>query len=334
MRKKVLEINRLADAMAALSDEQLQAKTAEFRERHGKGATLDELLVEAFAVVREASTRVMKMRHFDVQLMGGMALHQGAIAEMGTGEGKTLVATLPAYLNAVAGVGVHLITVNDYLASRDAAWMGPLYRFLGMTVGVVASGQNSEQKREAYAADITGKPAGESFHFVLNNIWLKDNRIPPRGFTNAGFASVQSEPIGTTYADGQYWDDTLFPIPQHAARVEVRTYYQTASKEYIEFLRDENTTNTAGQVLYDQWELLGKSAPVEMTFGELELQQPCVADLFPPGNPDGILNFFDLVTYLDLYNAQSPAADLAPPFGIINFFDLAAYLEAYNAGCP
>lgn len=187
---------------------------------------------------------------------------------------------------------------------------------------------------DAYAANLTGKPTGESFHFVLNNIWLKDNRIPPRGFTNAGFASVQSAPIGATYADGQYWDDTLFPIPQNAARVEVRTYYQTASKEYIEFLRDENTTNTAGQVLYDQWELLGKSAPVEMTFGELVLQQPCVADLFPPSNPDGILNFFDLVTYLDLYNAQSPAADLAPPFGIINFFDLAAYLEAYNAGCP
>jgi preprotein translocase subunit SecA len=174
MRKKVQAINTLAESMAALTDEQLQQKTAEFRERVAKGATLDDLLVEAFAVVREASTRVMKMRHFDVQLLGGMALHQGAIAEMGTGEGKTLVATLPAYLNALSGEGVHLITVNDYLASRDAAWMGPLYRFLGMEVGVVASGQNAEEKRAAYAADITYGTNNEfGFDYLRDNMALR-----------------------------------------------------------------------------------------------------------------------------------------------------------------
>lgn len=185
-----------------------------------------------------------------------------------------------------------------------------------------------------YASAATGIPQGPSFHFVLNNQWLKDNRIPPRGFTNAGFESVQAEPVGVAYADGQYWDDTVYAVPTNAARAEVRTYYQTASKEYIEFLRDQNTTNTAGQILYDQWELLGKSPPVEMTFGELEFQAPCAADLFPPGNPDGLLNFFDLATYLEYYNNQNPIADFAPPFGVLNFFDLAAYLAAYNAGCP
>lgn len=187
---------------------------------------------------------------------------------------------------------------------------------------------------DAHAAGATGRPVGESFHFVLNNEWVKDNRIPPRGFTNAGFASVQASPVGTAYADGQHWHDTNYPIPANAARAEVRTYYQTASKEYIEFLRDENTTNTAGQVLYEQWELLGKSPPVEMDFAEFDFAPPCPADLNPPGNPDGVLNFFDVAAFLSLYNAQDPAADFAAPFGSFNFFDIAAFIAAYNAGCP
>ena len=124
-------INDLADEMAALSDAELQAKTDEFRARLAEGETLDDLLIEAFAVVREAATRVLGQRHYDVQLMGGMALHFGWIAEMKTGEGKTLVSTLPVYLNALAGEGVHVVTVNDYLASRDAKWMGELHRWLG-----------------------------------------------------------------------------------------------------------------------------------------------------------------------------------------------------------
>src|SRR5229473_1461315 len=135
LRPLVAEINAFEPTIQAFTDEQLRAKTAEFRERVSQGETIDQLLPEAFAVVREAGRRTLNMRHFDVQLIGGMGLHRGKIAEMKTGEGKTLVATLPAYLNALAGKGVHVVTVNDYLARRDSEWMGRLYRFLGMTVG-------------------------------------------------------------------------------------------------------------------------------------------------------------------------------------------------------
>ena len=131
--------------MQALSDAELAAKTAEFRARLAEGAALDELLPEAFAAVREAARRAIGLRHFDVQLIGGIALHQGKIAEMRTGEGKTLVATLPVYLNALKATGVHVVTVNEYLASRDADWMGPVYRFLGMTVGVIKNGQTPDE---------------------------------------------------------------------------------------------------------------------------------------------------------------------------------------------
>src|ERR1051325_6134541 len=129
----VARINELESRTSSLTDEQLQAKTAEFKQRFEKGETLDDLLPESFAVVREAGKRILNMRHFDVQLIGGVVLHQGRIAEMKTGEGKTLVATLPAYLNALEGKGVHVVTVNDYLARRDSEWMGKIYRFLGMT---------------------------------------------------------------------------------------------------------------------------------------------------------------------------------------------------------
>ena len=139
----------------ALSDEALKAKTAEFKERHAKGETLDELLPEAFAACREASWRVLKMKHFPVQIIGGIVLHQGRIAEMRTGEGKTLVSTLPAYLNALTGEGVHVVTVNDYLAKRDADWMGEVHRFLGLTVGVVLNDMDKDERRAAYECDIT-----------------------------------------------------------------------------------------------------------------------------------------------------------------------------------
>ena len=154
-RQVANRINGMEDAMKALSDEQLAAKTTEFKERHAKGESLDALLPEAFAVCREASRRVLNMRHFDVQLIGGMVLHHGKIAEMRTGEGKTLVGTLPVYLNAIAGKGVHVITVNDYLASRDAGIMGKLYNFLGLSVGVNLSQMPHEHKKVAYACDIT-----------------------------------------------------------------------------------------------------------------------------------------------------------------------------------
>jgi preprotein translocase subunit SecA len=167
----VAAINALEAQLAALTDEQLRAKTDEFRRRVKDGASLDDLLPEAFATVREAGKRVLNMRHFDVQMIGGMVLHSGKISEMATGEGKTLVATLPVYLNALSGDGVHVITVNDYLARRDAEWMGKLYNFLGMTVGVVVPGQNGEEKRAAYAADITYGTNNEyGFDYLRDNM--------------------------------------------------------------------------------------------------------------------------------------------------------------------
>ncbi|RMH14020.1 MAG: hypothetical protein D6695_02455 [Planctomycetota bacterium] len=181
----------------------------------------------------------------------------------------------------------------------------------------------------ADVAPLLGLPPGESFHFALNNEWIKDNRIPPRGFTNANFEAVQAAPVGYTYADGQYWDDTDFAIPPGAASVEVRLYYQTASKEYIEFLYNNNTTNNAGQVLYQQWVATGKSAPVEMDFQTLALSGPCVADF----NSDGELNFFDVLGFLQAFSTQDPAADITGD-GVFDFFDVLAFLQAFNDGCP
>lgn len=173
MNKVVMKINALEPDMQKLSDEQLKAKTIEFRERFEKGETLDQLLPEAFATVREAGRRVLGMRHFDVQMIGGMTLHEGRIAEMRTGEGKTLVSTLPSYLHALAGKGVHVVTVNDYLASRDANWMKPLYEFLGMSVGIIQSMQPSALKREAYAADVTYGTNNEyGFDYLRDNMAL------------------------------------------------------------------------------------------------------------------------------------------------------------------
>lgn len=170
-RKTVARINALEPQFEKLSDEQIGAKTQEFKERLGKGETLDQLLPEAFAVVREASKRVMKMRHFDVQLIGGMALHEGKIAEMRTGEGKTLTATLPVYLNALTGKGVHVVTVNDYLANRDAQWMARLYNFLGLTVGVNLPYMPREEKQAAYGADITYGTNNEyGFDYLRDNM--------------------------------------------------------------------------------------------------------------------------------------------------------------------
>ena len=170
-RKTVAAINALESAMTALTDEQLAGKTVEFRDRVAGGESLDELLPEAFAVCREAARRSLGMRHFDVQLVGGMVLHSGKIAEMRTGEGKTLTATLAVYLNALAGKGVHVVTVNDYLASRDAEWMGKVYRFLGLSVGVILTQQPTEAKRIAYAADITYGTNNEfGFDYLRDNM--------------------------------------------------------------------------------------------------------------------------------------------------------------------
>jgi len=171
LSRTVAKINVYEGAFAALSDAELQAKTSEFKQRYDDGADLDTLLPEAFAVVRETGKRTMGMRHFDVQMIGGIALHEGNIAEMKTGEGKTLVATLAAYLNGLTGKGVHIVTVNDYLAQRDANWMRPLYEFLGLTVGVITTGQSSEQKRAAYEASITYGTNNEfGFDYLRDNM--------------------------------------------------------------------------------------------------------------------------------------------------------------------
>lgn len=171
MQRTVTTINQLEESFAALSDADLKAKTGEFQQRLEEGASLDSLLPEAFAAVREASKRTLGLRHFDMQLIGGIVLHQGDIAEMRTGEGKTLVATLPVYLNALSGKGVHVVTVNEYLATRDAAWMGPVFEFLGLTVGAIKSGQNPEDKKAAYQASITYGTNNEfGFDYLRDNM--------------------------------------------------------------------------------------------------------------------------------------------------------------------
>jgi preprotein translocase subunit SecA len=193
LRPIVGEVNAFEDAVKSLSDDQLRAKTAEFRERLGAGETLDDLLPEAFAVVRETGRRVLAMRHFDVQLIGGAVLHKGKIAEMKTGEGKTLVATLPAYLNALESKGVHIVTVNDYLARRDSEWMGKIYRFLGMTVGVIQHELNDAERQVAYACDITYGTNNEfGFDYLRDNMKFELAHYVQRGHHYAIVDEVDS----------------------------------------------------------------------------------------------------------------------------------------------
>ncbi len=192
-RQRVIRINALEPDMQKLTDAELRAKTDEFKDRVAKGASLDDLLPEAFAVVREAGKRVLNMRHFDVQLVGGMALHEGKIAEMRTGEGKTLMATLPSYLNALSGKGVHIVTVNDYLASRDAAWMGQLHQFLGLSVGCNLSQMPHDQKQVAYASDITYGTNNEfGFDYLRDNMVTQVSERVMRGLNFAIVDEVDS----------------------------------------------------------------------------------------------------------------------------------------------
>jgi preprotein translocase subunit SecA len=192
-RKTIVKINALEPTLESLSDEQLKAKTQEFKDRVTKGESLDDLLVEAFAVVREGSKRIMKLRHFDVQMLGGMSLHNGKISEMGTGEGKTLTATLPVYLNALTGKGVHVVTVNDYLANRDARWMGKLYNFLGLSVGINLPNMPREEKQTAYRADITYGTNNEyGFDYLRDNMVYEVNDRVQRGLNYAIVDEVDS----------------------------------------------------------------------------------------------------------------------------------------------
>src|SRR6202790_3494034 len=193
LRPLVDEVNVLEPALRQLSDEQLRARTPELRERLVKGETFDDLLPEAFAVVREAGRRVLNMRHFDVQLIGGAVLHKGRIAEMKTGEGKTLVATLPAYLNALEGKGVHVVTVNDYLARRDSEWMGRVYRFLGMTVGVIQHDLNDLERQVSYGSDITYGTNNEfGFDYLRDNMKFELAHYVQRGHQFAIVDEVDS----------------------------------------------------------------------------------------------------------------------------------------------
>jgi preprotein translocase subunit SecA len=192
-RARVAEINALEPELAALSDEALRARTQMFRDEFKAGKSLDELLVPAFATVREAAKRTLGQRHFDVQLLGGMVLHDGRIAEMKTGEGKTLVATLPVYLNAIAGKGVHVVTVNDYLARRDAGWMGEIYGFLGLTTGVIVHGLTDEQRRQAYASDVTYATNNElGFDYLRDNMKYHLEEMVQRGHNFAIVDEVDS----------------------------------------------------------------------------------------------------------------------------------------------
>ena len=193
IKKKILAIEALDEKMQALSDEELRAKTQEFKERLAAGETLDDLLVEAFAVVREAADRTIHLKHYPVQLMGGIILHQGHIAEMKTGEGKTLVSTLPAYLNALEGKGVHIVTVNDYLAKRDANWMGQIHRFLGLSVGVVLNDYDNEKRKEAYACDITYITNNElGFDYLRDNMAVYKEDLVQRELNYAIIDEVDS----------------------------------------------------------------------------------------------------------------------------------------------
>ena len=183
----------LEEEYKALSDEELKAKTGEFKERLSAGETLDDILPEAFAACREAADRVLGMRHFPVQILGGIVLHQGRIAEMKTGEGKTLVATLPAYLNALSGKGVHIVTVNDYLAKRDSEWMGKLYRFMGLKVGLIIHGMSHDEKKAAYEADITYCTNNElGFDYLRDNMVIYKEQKVQRGHNFAIVDEVDS----------------------------------------------------------------------------------------------------------------------------------------------
>src|ERR1017187_49360 len=197
---RVAEINALEPELAALSDEALKARTAEFKKQVADGASLDDILVPAFATVREAAKRAIGQRHFDVQLIGSMILHEGSIAEMKTGEGKTLVATLAVYLNAISGKGVHVVTVNDYLAARDAEWMGRVYRFLGLSVGVILSQMEAANKQAAYAADVTYGTNNEfGFDYLRDNMATQVGERFQRPLNYAIVDEVDSIQIGRAH---------------------------------------------------------------------------------------------------------------------------------------
>ena len=251
IKKTVKKINALEEDMQALDNEALRAKTQEFHDRFQAGESLDDLLPEAFAVVREGGVRAMGMRHFDVQLIGGVVLHEGNVAEMRTGEGKTLVATLPAYLNALSGNSVHLITVNDYLASRDAAWMGKLYNFLGLEVGVVKAGQSQEEKRTAYSADIV---YGTNNEFGFD--YLRDNMA----FSMADKMQGQLAFAIVDEVDSILIDEARTPLLLSGAAEDSSELYRKINKLIPKLLRRSGEEAEDGDFVIDE-----KQRTVELT---------------------------------------------------------------------
>jgi preprotein translocase subunit SecA len=282
LETRVAEINDLEAEMQALSDDELAAKTIEFRERFDEGASLDDLLPEAFACVREASQRHLGMRHFDVQLIGGMVLHEGKIAEMKTGEGKTLVATLPLYLNAIAGVNVHLVTVNDYLARRDAAWMGPIYQALGISVGVIQNMMPDGERRTAYGCDVT---YGTNSEFGFD--YLRDNMAPSQEYTvqrGHWFAIVDE-------VDSILIDEARTPLiisgePEQAAE----TYYAFAAA-----VRDLNPGED-----YDVDEKFHTASPTESGVDKVE-KTLGVENLYAPENGQLVNHLIQAIKAKELY---------------------------------
>ena len=233
MQEIVELINSYEPEFEKMSDGNLRGKTAEFKQRLAAGATLDDILPEAFAVVREGSRRALGMRHFDVQLLGGITLHEGRIAEMRTGEGKTLVATLATYLNALAGQGVHVITVNDYLARRDSEWMGKLYTFLGLSVGLIVHGKDNAERKAAYEADITYGTNNEfGFDYLRDNMVVAENQMVQRPLSYAIIDEVDSILI----------DEARTPLIISGAGDQSTDHYYQLSKVVEKFRRDEDYT--------------------------------------------------------------------------------------------
>ncbi|HQA57685.1 MAG TPA: preprotein translocase subunit SecA, partial [Acetivibrio sp.] len=250
------KIEALEPEMQALSDDQLRAKTPEFKKRLSEGETLDDILPEAFAVVREASKRVLGMRHFRVQLIGGVVLHQGRIAEMKTGEGKTLVATLPVYLNALEGKGVHVVTVNDYLAKRDSEWMGKVYNFLGLSVGLIVHGLNNSERKHAYNCDITYGTNNEfGFDYLRDNMVIYKEDMVQRDLNFAIVDEVDSILVDEARTPliisgvGEKSTDLYTRVDAFVRRLKVKVFTETDDKEYnddveADYIVDEKA-NTA-----------------------------------------------------------------------------------------
>ena len=269
--KSVAAINALEEELKALSDDALQAKTAEFRQRYSDGETLQQLLPEAFAVVREASMRTMQMRPFDVQLIGGMVLHAGNIAEMRTGEGKTLMSTLPAYLNAIGGDGVHIVTVNEYLAQRDADWMRPIYEFLGLTVGVSKGGQTSDEKREAYKRDITYATNNElGFDYLRDNLAFSTADKSQRGLNFAIVDEVDSILI----------DEARTPLIISGPTESNTDLYAKINKMIPKLIKQEETEDPSNYDIPGNKVTISGEEPDELTLDEaIEIAEQRDADL-------------------------------------------------------